>query len=85
VAEKCVGGKKVPGIGVALSTDAESVGYRWLPFKEPIAESWIDKAFTHSDRKKFGDRRFSSHQLFEISSKSFSDTIANHEIDWPNV
>ena len=61
---------KIPGVGVVLSTDAESVAYRWLPFKDPLAESWVDKAFTDSDRKKFGDRRFSSHQLFEISSNA---------------
>ena len=76
---------KIPGIGVVLGTGAESVEYRWLPFKDPIAESCIDKGFSDSDRKKFGDRRFSTRQLFEISSRSFSDTVANREIDWPGI
>jgi hypothetical protein len=76
---------EIPGIGVVLNADGESVKYRWLPFKEAIAESQIDKAFTPEDRKKFRDRRFASHQLFEISPKSFSDTITNHEIAWSNV
>lgn len=76
---------KVPGIGVVLNTDGESIKYRWLPFKKPIEESWIDQAFTAADRKKFGERRFPDSQLFEISLKSFSDAIANQEIDWPSV
>jgi hypothetical protein len=76
---------KIPGIGVVLSTDGESVKYRWLPFKEPIAKSRIDEKFAPADLEKFGDRRFSSRWLFEISLKSFSDTAANQEIDWPNV
>ncbi len=76
---------KIPGIGVVLNTDGESVKYRWLPFKEPIAESSIHKAFTAPDQEKFGNRRFTSHQLFEISPKSFSGTVVNQQIDWPNI
>jgi len=76
---------QIPGMGVVLTTDAETVRYRWLPFKEPILESSIAKTFTQPDHNKFGDRRFSSHQLFEISLASFSATVTNHDIDWPNA
>jgi hypothetical protein len=76
---------QIAGIGVVLSTDREWVKYRWLPFKEPIAKSRMDTAFEPADLKKFGNIRLSSHWLFEISLKSFSDTVLNQEIDWPKV
>jgi hypothetical protein len=37
------------------------------------------------DLVKFGNIRFSSHRLFEISQLSFSQTIANQGVDWPNL
>jgi hypothetical protein len=73
---------QVPGIGVVLSTDIERIEYRWLPFEEAIPKSRIDSAFEPSDLAKFGNIRFSSHWLFEISQPSFSGTIANRGIDW---
>lgn len=76
---------QIAGIGVVLSTDSESVKYRWLPFKEPIPKSQIDVAFEPADLKRFGNIRLSSHWLFEISLKSFCDTVASQKVDWPDV
>ena len=76
---------QIPGIGVVLSADSEWVRYRWLPFKEPIPKARVDAAFEAIDLEKFGNIRFSSHWLFEISVKSFSDTVADQDIEWPSV
>ncbi len=77
--------KQIVGIGVVLATDNHWVTYRWLPFKHPIPKSRFDAGFDQVDRQKFGNIWMSSHWLFEISLKSFSDTVLNQEIDWPNV
>jgi hypothetical protein len=76
---------QIAGLGVVLSTDSNWVRYRWLPFKDAIPKSRIDAGFEPTDLQKFSNIRFSSHWLFAISLKSFSDTVANQEIDWPNV
>jgi hypothetical protein len=76
---------QISGIGVVLSTDSQWVRYRYLPFVEPIEKSRIDGAFDAVDLKKFKDIRFSSRWLFEISHSSFSGTVANQQIDWPQV
>ena len=76
---------QVAGIGVVLAADSQWIRYRCFPFKEPIPKSRIDAGFEPTDLQKFGNIRFSSHWLFEISRKSFSETIADQEIDWTNV
>jgi hypothetical protein len=76
---------QIPGIGVVLSTDSKWVRYRYLPFIQPIPKSRIDSAFDPADLDKFKNIRFSSHWLFEISRNSFANTVANQQIDWPNV
>jgi hypothetical protein len=76
---------QIAGIGVVLSSDRNWVRYRWLPFKQAIPKSRIDAGFEPPDLQKFGNIRFASHWLFEISLKSFSDTIANQEIDWAHL
>jgi len=76
---------QIPGIGIVLSTDRQWIKYRWLPFKEAIPKSRIDKAFEPTDLVKFDNIRFSSHWLFEISRLSFSGTIANQEVDWDKL
>jgi len=45
----------------------------------------MDAAFETNDKGKFSNIRFDSHWLFEISRKSFADTVANQEIDWLSV
>ena len=76
---------QIPGVGVVLSTDNEWVRYRYLPFTVPIPKSRIDAAFDPIDLDKFRNIRFSSHWLFEITRISFANTIANQQVDWPNV
>ncbi len=76
---------QIPGIGVVLSTDRRWVRYRYLPFAVAIPKSRIDAAFDPTDLDKFKNIRFSSYWLFEISRSSFSGTVANQQIDWPNV
>ncbi|HEY6253255.1 MAG TPA: hypothetical protein VI685_25140 [Candidatus Angelobacter sp.] len=76
---------QIAGIGVVLSTDSTWVKYRWLPFKDAIPKSRIDAGFEPIDLQKFGNIRFSSHWFFQISLKSFSDTVADQEIDWKNI
>ena len=60
----------VPGIGVVLGIDQESISYRWIPTRQPIPKSQIDAAFEPNDRNKFKNIRFDTHWLFEISLKS---------------
>jgi len=76
---------KIPGVGVVLDKDNELVRYRWLPFREAIAESRTHKTFTADDRKKFRNKRLASQQLCEISSDSFLGTVENQQIDWSSV
>ncbi len=73
---------QVPGVGVVLGTDMQWIKYRWLPFKEAIPKARIDTAFEAADLAKFGNIRFSSHWLFEISAGSFSATIADQQVEW---
>ncbi len=75
----------VPGVGIVLGADQQSIKYRWLPMRQPIPKSRMDAAFESSDKDKFSNIRFDTHWLFEISLKSFADTVADYEIDWPSV
>jgi hypothetical protein len=76
---------QIPGIGIVLSADSEQILYRWLPFNDAIAKSQIDKSFEPTDVRKFGNVRFSSHWLFEISQVSFNQTVEGQSINWDRV
>jgi hypothetical protein len=74
--------KEVPGIGVALRTDATSIEYRWLPLVKPISRDEIAKAFTQNDYQKMGQLGIRAHRAFEISKQSFGATLASHPFAW---
>lgn len=74
---------QIVGIGVVLGSDSKLVKYRWLPLRESIPKARIESGgFEREDLEKFRNRRFSSHWLFEISLKSFANTVAQNEVDW---
>ena len=73
----------VPGIGIILTKDKESIYYRYLPLSRPIAKGDVETAFTEEDRNKLSNIRFSSHWLFEISRDSFRNATENISINWP--
>lgn len=75
----------VPGIGIVLNADQQSIKYRWLPMRHPIPKSRMDAAFEPDDKGKFNNIRFDNYWLFQISLKSLAGTVANQEIDWPSV
>lgn len=75
----------VPGIGVVLGIDENSVIYRLLPLKHPIPKARMDAALEQNDAKSFGQIRFDTYWFFEISAKSFAEIVKNQEINWPNI
>jgi hypothetical protein len=76
---------EVPGLGVVLSTDNQSVTYRWLPFAKPIPKGTIDKEFEPDDGKNFSLIRFDHFWLFEISHRSFLRAVGVRTINWENL
>lgn len=73
----------VPGIGVVLTKNKESIYYRYLPFVSPLSKDQIEKTFTYQDREKLTGIRFNNYWLFEISNESFSNTTQGVLINWP--
>jgi hypothetical protein len=76
---------QVPGIGVVLRVDRNNIGYRWLPFTQPIPKATIDVSFDPDDLVNMGNIRFSAKWLFEVSQKSFLKTISDRAIAWGNL
>ena len=74
---------EVPGIGIILNKDTESIYYRYLPLSSPISKEYIDKYFADDDLAKYNNRRFSSFWCFEISRESFCGVLRNISINWP--
>jgi hypothetical protein len=73
---------EAPGVGVVLSKDLENIRYRWIPFSNPVPKHLLDRHFEPEDAKKFGNIRFSSHWLFEISHQSFSKALGDRPVAW---
>ncbi len=73
----------VPGIGIVLTKDTDSIYYRYLPLSKPISKDHIDQSFTNEDRKKFSNIRFDSFWMFPISSESFRKSLRDILIQWP--
>lgn len=73
----------VPGIGIILSKDSDSIFYRYLPLSKPISKDNIDRSFTAEDKEKFSNIRFDSFWMFPISSESFRKCLGDSSIDWP--
>jgi hypothetical protein len=76
---------QLPGLGIVLDTDDKVIRYRWLPFKEPIPKTKIDKSFESADAARFKLIYMSSQWLGEISQLSFSRTVAEQMIDWDRL
>ena len=74
---------RVPGIGIVLAKNDTEINYRYLPLSRPIYKTEIDVKFEGDDKKKFDNRRFSSHWLFEISKNSFLNALSDRIIVWP--
>lgn len=75
---------EVPGVGMVIGVDDEAIEYRYLPFVMPIPKHMIDSHFMPDDLQKFGNRRFSTFWLFELSKESFTGTVGSSmTIDWP--
>lgn len=84
----CTGGydknpMQVPGIGIVLDTEDEAIRYRYLPLSYSISKTTVENEMESADAKKFANRRFSSHWLFEISQDSFVKVIGDRTIVWP--
>jgi hypothetical protein len=75
--------KSVPGVGIVLTKDNESIYYRYLPLSTPIFKDHIDRSFNDEDKLKFSNIRFDSFWMFNISPESFRNTISNVPINWP--
>jgi hypothetical protein len=73
----------VPGIGIVISKDNDSIFYRYLPLSKPISKDRIDQSFTAEDRDKFSNIRFDSFWMFAISPESFRKCVGDIPIDWP--
>jgi hypothetical protein len=73
----------VPGIGVVLTKNKESIYYRYLPFSSPLSKDKIEKTFTDEDRRKLIGIRFNTYWIFDISNESFSNATRGIEINWP--
>jgi hypothetical protein len=73
----------VPGIGIVLTKNKDSIFYRYLPFSSPISKDKIDKTFTDEDRIKFTNIRFNTYWLFDISHESFCNATKGLFIGWP--
>ena len=74
---------EVPGFGIVLGTDDQTVRYRYLPLVKSIPKSKIERSFGADDIAKFKSRRFSTYWLFEISKESFLRTVGKQGILWP--
>jgi hypothetical protein len=71
--------KQVPGIGETISVDDEAVViYRWMPLDEPIPKAVLDQNFEPDDARSLRNIRFSTKWLFEISERSFRQTIGDN-------
>jgi hypothetical protein len=73
----------VPGIGVVLTKNKESIYYRYLPFVYPLSKYQIEKTFTDEDMEKLTGMRINNYWLFEISNESFGNTTKGILINWP--
>lgn len=70
--------KQVPGIGEAISVDDEAIiTYRWMPFDEPIPKIALNRYFEPDDAENLRNIRFSAKWLFEISERSFRQTVGD--------
>jgi len=49
---------QVPGLGVVLHVDNETVRYRYLPLSKPVSKERIEQEFLPGDLAKFRNRRF---------------------------
>lgn len=73
----------VPGIGIVLTKNKDSIYYRYLPFSSPISKDQIDKTFTDEERKTLNSIRFNTYWLFDISNESFRNATRGVLINWP--
>ena len=75
----------VPGIGIVLQADRDTVKYRWLPFSEPISRELILKNFDTEDASKMRQLGITVHRLFTISRSSFANTVTGRPIRWEKL
>jgi hypothetical protein len=73
----------VPGIGVVLTKNKESIYYRFLPFVSPLTTDQIGITFTDQDREKLTGIGNNTYWLFEISNESFRNATKGVLINWP--
>jgi hypothetical protein len=71
-----------PGIGIVLDRDNQCVKYRYLQLSEPISKETIERYFEPTDATKFKNRRFDQFWLFQISPRSFAQTVGARNIVW---
>jgi len=74
---------QVPGLGVVLQVDNETVRYRYLPLSNPVSKERIERGFLPNDVSRFKNRRFYTFWLFEVSRESFVRTVGDQPIVWP--
>ncbi len=81
----CTGGyrgheKESPGIGLVLAVDDVAVKYRYVPFKIAVGKVEIDRGFEPDNARSFGNIRFSTFWLFELSAGSFERTLGSDRL-----
>jgi len=70
--------RQIPGVGEVTTVDDEAVvSYRWVPFDDPIPKALMDQSFDADDVQSLRNIRFSTKWLFEISERSFRQTVSN--------
>jgi len=76
---------QIPGTGIALRVNRETIEYRWIPYVDAIPTHVIDVNFEPGDLKQMRDIRFTAGWLFEISKQSFSKTVGDRLTAWGRV